>query len=129
MTIRALLFSLALLPCASAQAACPDITGLWVASFDSSVAGDAYVGVYKLNITPTRINASGNFSYMGEKEFDSFSSTYSYKPSCKVTFALDGGVSRFDGFAVSPEKIVFVATDTEVSASFKIVAERFDDGT
>jgi hypothetical protein len=44
---------------AGVNAACPDIQGRWVASFDTTYSGETYAGVYVLNIKNTKINSTG----------------------------------------------------------------------
>ena len=102
---------------------CPDISGKWAASFDATVGGEMYVGVYALNIMETTINSAGYEGAIGLRDFAKTSGPYTVNSSCKITYQPDVGF-RWDGYIVNEDKILLIGTSEMLGISLKGIAER-----
>ena len=126
---KLLIFALGLMFSYGANAACPDITGKWVTSFDSVYLGDTYAGVYTLNITASKISASGYESLYGDQYYFKSSGGYTVNSSCKFTFQAAGTDAIWTGFIVSPDELVFIGSNSVAEISFKATAQRVSAGS
>jgi hypothetical protein len=110
------------------NAACPDVTGEWVATFDSNVTGETYAGVYRLSISGGNMNTSGYEVYLGDQIYFKGGGPYTINNSCKFTYRPSHGEELWSGFIVNQDEMIFVGSNPTFDLSFKAVAKRMTSG-
>ena len=124
-----LIAALSIMPLGWATAACPDVTGQWVVTYDEVLDGDTLAGVGNMILDATTIQywgvetmngLAGGFYVVGQ---------YSVDPYCNVSWEFinpdDGLFGAASGVIISRDKMYLVFA-TSTGRSGRAVTERLN---
>ncbi len=124
-----LIAALSIAPFGWANAACHNIAGQWVATYDEVLAGDSVAGVGNLIITANRIDYFGAESYQGVNILYFATGNYTVDRFCNIVwnFLVAGVPGVANGVVVNRNEIFMILSNATFGASARFLLKRLEN--
>ena len=125
-----LIAALSIAPLGWANAACHNIAGQWVATYDEVLAGDSVAGVGNLIITADRIDYFGAESYQGVNILYFATGQYTVDRFCNIVwnFLLDDGSSgAANGVIVNANQMFLIFSNPIAARGRRVILQRLEN--
>ncbi len=124
-----LIAALSIMPFGWVNAACHNIAGQWVATYDEVLAGDSVAGVGNLIITANRIDYFGAESYQGVNILYFATGNYTVDRFCNIVwnFLVSGVPGVANGVVVNRNEIFMILSNATFGASARFLLKRLEN--